>query len=199
MFGYSMTASYFEPDRKPLFTVSKAYIEKLTASGSAKVEFFEQKIGLEPTLFTHPGGNHNGKKLYLYNISWTSKDGAVSIPVSADLSEGRALSLFLAVDSSDVRNPKDTPQSLSITLRDRSGTEGSVVIPQGTSALSYYTGYMEHVEMPDMDVWFGTMPLGELRIPLSYFGNIEELSEIVISTDQTDSGAIMLSGAYLVK
>jgi hypothetical protein len=90
-------------------------------------------------------------------------------------------------------------------LKDASGVVQSVLIPKGTSALSYYPGFAEHFEAdefsPAFDVWNGYMPLGDLRIPLTYFDkiNLGAVSEILIELDQTDTGSMMLSGVYLEK
>ena len=49
-------------------------------------------------------------------------------------------------------------------------------------------------------MWLGHTPLSELRIPLCYFTgtNLRRISEVEIRFDQTDRGAIMLSGIYVL-
>ena len=204
MFGYPVTASYYMPERITLLTASEAETSKLTATGAAEARYAVQK---EPygILFTHPGGTKNGQELPLVNLRWTAKDGTVSIPCAANFSNSSAISLYTAVDSSDARNPQGQPQSFTVMLKDQSGKTQSVIVPGGTSALAYYPGSVEHFEAdefsPEFDVWIGYMPLGDLRIPLTYFDKIDlgAVSEIIIGLDQTDSGSIMLSGIYLEK
>jgi hypothetical protein len=114
------------------------------------------------------------------------------------------LTLFFAVDSSDALNSKGDDQSFTVALMYTSGTKQSVLVPKGTSALAYHEGRI--VEIKEYDgtttrYWDGYMPLGELRIPFSYFDgiNMSKVTELLIELDQTDSGAVILSGIYLVK
>jgi len=91
----------------------------------------------------------------------------VSFSCTQDFSAYSALSLFVAVDSS--------------------------------GALAYHDGRLNDRFGEDSIYWDGFMPLGELRIPLSYFNkaNLSTATELLIELNQTDTGAIMLSGIYL--
>ena len=161
----------------------------------------------ESELFMHPGvaNSYPETGLPLYNIRWTAKGGAVSIPCKlTDFSGGASLSIYMAADSSDALNPAGEPQSFTVALKDKSGAERRVVIPKGANATAYYAGFVKHLPAeedfsPARDIWVGYMPLGELRVPLNYFNeiNLKEVSEITIDFDQTDSGSIMISGIYL--
>jgi dienelactone hydrolase len=202
MFGYPVTASYYMPGRQTLLTASEAEAAKLTTTGAAEARYTAQTAPYG-ILFTHPGGTLSDKELALINLRWSAKGGTVSIPCNADFAGRSALSLYVAVDSSDALNAKGAPQSFTVTLKDASGVAQTVLVPKGTSALSYYPGFAEHFEAdefsPAFDVWNGYMPLGNLRIPLTYFDtlNLGAIAEIVIGLDQTDAGSVMLSGVYL--
>ncbi|MDR3119879.1 MAG: hypothetical protein LBU58_00850 [Clostridiales bacterium] len=213
MFGCPVTASYYMPGRLSLITVSEAEAARLAVGGDeVEARYAVQEGVYDRILFTHPGGSNGGRALPLFNIRWTAKAGTVSIPCATaenpatDFSGYRALSLYTAVDSSDALNPQGEPQSFTVTLIDRTGAAQSVLVPKGAGALDYYPGYVKHYDAdrefsPAYDVWRGYMPLGDLRIPLTYFDQIDlgAVREIVIGLDQTDSGAVMLSGVYLEK
>ncbi|MDR1319957.1 MAG: dienelactone hydrolase family protein [Gracilibacteraceae bacterium] len=197
MYGYDVVASYCPPGKVSLLSVTEGN-GQVTAKG-AELRYVVQTINGK-TLFRHPG---YPEELPLYNIRWTDRAGAVSVaPETADFTPYRALSVYLAVDSSDRLNAPGEPQALTVALKTRSGAERSVVVPKGIAALSYHPGEKASVKEFDGSVteyWTGQMPLGDLRIPLSFFNAIDlgEVSEISLSLDQTDSGAIMISGMYL--
>ena len=204
MFGYAVTASSLTPERLTLLSPTAAGLPRLASGGAVSVTFIRDEVW-----FRHPGASYApGKKLPLYAIRWNESGGTVGFncaqDLSADLSAYSALSLFVAVDSSDALNPRGEVQSFTVSLMDKSRTKQSVLIPKGTSALAYHDGRLVEIKEFDGSItayWDGYMPLGELRIPLSYFDgiNLNKVTELLIELDQTDSGAIMLSGIYLVK
>jgi hypothetical protein len=208
MFGYAVTASSLTPERLPFFIPSETGLPRPVSGGSASVGFIS-KTSRDGVWFRHPGVTYVAdNKLSLYAIRWNARGGTVSFNCAqdflADFSAYSALSLFVAVDSSDALNPKGEAQSFTVSFIDTSGAKQSVLVPKGTSALAYHDGRI--VEMKEFDgtitrYWDGYMPLGELRVPLSYFYkiNLSKVTELLIELDQTDSGAVMLSGIYLVK
>jgi dienelactone hydrolase len=208
MFGYDVTASGITPERLPLFVPTPVGVSHPVSGGAANVTFIS-KISGDGVWFRHPGASYVAdNKLPLYAIRWNAPGGTVSFnctqDFSVDLSAYSALSLFVALDSSDALNPKGEDQSFTVALMDASGAKRGVLVPRGTSALSYHDGRI--VENREFDgtmtrYWDGYMPLGELRIPLSYFNgiNLSRVTELLIELNQTDSGAVMLSGIYLVK
>ena len=203
MFGYAVTASYFQPGRRSLLSVSETGLSALQAGGAATVSYTEQTPGPGGILFHHPGGSMNDRTLPLYRIGWNGTDGAVSLPMqTTDLSNFSALSLFVAADSSDGLNPPGKPQAFTVTLKDGSGMLRSVLIPAGTSALAWHSGEAQEFEGFDttFTVWSGQMPLGELRIPLSCFEGLDfsKITECSILLNQTPSGAVMTSGLFAV-
>jgi hypothetical protein len=69
--------------------------------------------------------------------------------------------------------------------------------------LDYHFGEILELEQfkgDPLKVWDGLTPLGDLRIPLSYFDKIDlnNISSLTI-TPNTDKGAIMISDFYLMK
>ena len=208
MFGYAVTASSLTPERLALFIPSEDGVPHLAPSSEASVAFIS-KTSRDGIWFRHPGASYVAdKELPLYAIRWNEIGGTVSFNCMqdnpTDFSAYSALSLFVAVDSSDALNPKGEAQSFTVALIDATGTKQSVLIPKGTSALAYHDGRIVEIKEFDGTItryWDGYMPLGELRIPLSYFDgiNLSKVTELLIELDQTDTGAVMLSGIYLVK
>jgi len=212
MFGYAVTASSLMPERLTLVSPTPDGSPRPVSDGAASVKFIS-KTPRDGVWFRHPGASYSaGDKFPLYAIRWNAPGGTVGfscardspIDFSADLSAYSALSLFVAVDSSDDLNPKGEDQSFTVSLMDKSGRKQSVLVPRGTSALAYHDGRIVEIKEFDGTItryWDGYMPLGELRIPLSYFDgvNLSIVTELLIELNQTDAGAVMLSGIYLVK
>jgi len=200
MFGYPVTASSFVPGSRLLLAPSEKGLKDISTAGDVEIRYL-LKTWLDDVLFNHPGANMNDRELPLYSIRWTDKNGGVKLP-AGDFSGFTALTLYIAVDSSDSLNADGEDQSLTITISDKSGAAQSILIPKGTSALAWHDGNeltVELFEAPDLIVWEGFMPLVALRIPLRLFDEIDlsSVSEITLDLDQTDSGAIMLSEIYL--
>ena len=111
----------------------------------------------------------------------------------------------MGIDSSNDSNelnPQGEYQAFTVNLTDASGNSQRVIIPAGTNALARHPGYMFETEWLNGETqmfWAGYTPLGELRIPLSYFGDVDlsAVAEVAVIFDQTPSGAVMLSGMYL--
>jgi len=200
MFGYAVTASSLTPERLTLVTPTPGGLPGGTVSVT-----FVSKTSRDGNWFRHPGASYApGKELPLYAIRWNESGGTVSFSCMRDFTAYSALSLFVAVDSSDALNPKGEAQSFTVSLVDVSGAKQSVLIPKGTGALAYHDGRLVEIKEFDGTIityWDGYMPLGELRIPLSYFDgiNLSTVTELLIELNQTDSGAVMLSGIYLVR
>jgi len=200
MFGYPVVASSTQPGHRWLLTVSASAQPAPNADGGASVDFVTQTRIAGDVLFNHPGVALGDADLPLYRIRWDGTSGTVSLPVtSAQLDGAQSISLFVAVDSSDALNPFGKDQALSVTLRDYAGLTRTVHVPVGTSALSWHSGQTQDIEGLDgstTTVWSGTMPLGELRVPLGLFAGVDmhDIAGIDIALDQTDSGAVMLAG-----
>jgi len=197
MFGYRVVASTYIPGVRSVIAVpSETTAANAVAGAGASVAFHLQAWG-EDGYFTHPGvsADHH---LPLYDIQWTASGTAVQFPVlTGDFGAHHALSLYIAVDSSNSRNPQGQNQALAVTLQDATEETRTVIIPPGTAALTWNPGYAEQEEWGTH--WIGQMPLGELRIPLALFGGIDlgNITDITVSFDQTNTGAVMLSAMYL--
>ena len=193
MFGFPVRASTHIP------SATKVEVTQGQVSGGAVVEDYVQRWG--EGLFRHPLADPGTDELALIFLSWTELGATVSlIPQSTDFSVHQALSLYVAVDSSDERNPAGEPQSFTLILTDASGGAQALIVPPETAALYFHIG--EEVppnEYLDFSTWMGYMPLGELRIPLTYFAKLEleNIVSITLLFDQTSSGAIMLRDIFL--
>ncbi|MCL1936740.1 MAG: M20/M25/M40 family metallo-hydrolase [Defluviitaleaceae bacterium] len=161
-----------------------------------------------PDFFIHPNALRP-RSLYFINIAWEGNGEVSFVPAVTDFSENTALSIYLSVDSSSELNQENLDQSFSIILTDTDGNSYTVLIPAGTSTITYHPG--TKYELPDFvtdrsvlqaeDIhpWSGYMPLGELRIPLSIFRNVDltNVAQITLSFDQTESGSVMLKSMFL--
>jgi len=198
MFGYAVIASTYLPGVRRVLAPRAG-----TASGSATSEVCVQR-GLLEGLFNHPSViNRRDGQLTLTALTWNGEDGTATFtPAVNNFSGADAMSLYVAVDSSNELNPQGKNQAFSVALIDSSGVRRSVIIPAGTSALAWYPGEVFETEEWDgstMRTWLGFMPLGELRIPLRLFDGIDldSILSIEIVFDQTATGAVMLEGIYL--
>ena len=199
MFGYAAMASTYLPGVRRILTSGTG-----TAAGVATAERYVQR-GLIEGLFNHPSViNRRDEQLRLTALTWNGEDGAAAFtPTENDFSGAEAISLYVAVDSSNELNSQGENQAFTIALIDSAGARRSVIIPAGTSALAWHPGKVHHYEgwgdIPGVEAWLGFMPLGELRIPLGLFDgiNLGMVASIEIVFDQTASGAMMLEGMYL--
>lgn len=203
LFGFAATASTYVAGMQQLIAEPTQDLAA-NVQGSTTATFHQQSFPAQSVghgLFNHPSvlGRQNAR-LPLYAIAWNQRGDEITFPVLVtDLSEANAISLFVAVDASDARNPQLGEQSFSVVLTNESGAQQSVVIPRGTSALVTHPGQRIHVQ--DFgDIWLGWTPLGELRIPLHYFNNIDlsAVTQLTIRFDQTHSGVVMLASGWLV-
>ena len=203
LFGFAATASTYIPGTQLLIAAPSEGLGVHTAR-TAQASYFVQSFPAQAVghgLFNHPAVlARRDPQLPLYAITWDSRNSAIEFALMRnDLTQASAISLFVGVDSSDARNTIGGYQSFSVGLRDAHGEEQFVHIPAGTSALFTHRGEVFPVEDFD-DIWLGHTPLGELRIPLRYFDEIDlaSVQRLTLRFDQTRTGAVMLSGAHLV-
>ena len=199
MFGMHVTAStYFSGMRPVIAAPSEDAVTALVTTGAVDANFHVQAIG--QGLFSHPAVfSRADMRLPLYDIQWEGS-GSLTFPTTtSNFSAYGAISFYVAVDSSNALNASGQNQSFVVTLTDNAGVQQDIIVPAGTSALSWHHGEMEENYFLG-EVWNGFHPLGELRIPLSFFDaiNLGNVSSITIDFGRTSSGAIMLSGAYLI-
>jgi len=200
MFGYRVTASTYIPGLQSILNTPSAQNQSdVYATGAATAGFWLQSFPVEG-YFTHPSViNRRDEQLPLYSLEWDGAGGAVSFSLSTgDFSGHRALSLYVAVDSSNELNPYGEDQSFTLSLTDSSGAAQSVFIPAGTGALTWHPGYVQEFEWGG-SMWMGFMPLGDLRVPLTCFDTLDlgSIADLTITFDRSPSGAVMLSGIYL--
>lgn len=206
MFGYAVTASTYIPGRLRVLALPSedAAHRYITTTGPASAFYYEQAIPLYSAgLFNHPAalGRHNRRPMYA--LEWEAGGGTVSFALGEnDFTAHSSLALYVAVDSSNQLNPQGEYQSFTLVITDSDGNNQGITIPMGTSPLAFHPGYAWDAEWFDGETrqfWVGFMPFGELRIPLSYFYdiNLSAVAKVGIVFDQTQSGAVMLSGIYL--
>jgi len=200
MFGFHAIASTYIPTPRAVIAVPSATTAAAVGTSGGATVGFHQQVPNEDGHFSHPGVSAD-KPLPLYDLQWSSNGGSATFPLlDGNFSTSRALSLYIAVDSSNGRNPQGQDQALTVVLRDTAGESRSITIPRGTAALTWNPGEFEQNEWSDTPYWVGHMPLGELRIPLALFGGMDlrNIAELTVSFDQTNAGAVMLSGIYLI-
>jgi len=202
--GMITCAVHFESSEEADYDITLRPLVTPTIGGTAGLSFYVQTAPLESSgPFNHPAVfGREDMRLPLYALQWASIDCMLFfLPLIDDFSNYNALSLYVAVDSYNELNPQGRNQAFTVALTDSSGIQQSVIIPVGSSALAYHPGYAFQFELWDnvLTGWTGYMPLGELRIPLTYFDEVDlsSIAEISIIFDQTPSGAVMLSNIYL--
>jgi len=194
MFGFDVMASTYFPGVQAFAELPVNFVQSIPL----------QSVG--HGLFNHPGVlGRPGQALELYAVAWEDRTSSVTFDVLIeDVSQAAAISLFVGIDASDVRNTMGEYQSVTLALIDRDGAEQSIVIPRGTSALFTHLGEQGQTEgFPEGEIiefWLGYTPLGEIRVPLHDFDalDLSRLAQLSLRFDQTDAGAMMLSGIYLV-
>ncbi|MCL2588496.1 MAG: stalk domain-containing protein [Oscillospiraceae bacterium] len=198
MFGHDVIASTYVPGLRSVLATPAAGVPAATATGSATAAFYEQGWNADG-FFNHPTVlGRQDPRLPLYDLQWTGTDGAVSFSLlNGNFAGHQALSIYVAMDSSNALNQNGQDQAFTVTLRDSAGAERSVIIPRGTGPLTWHPGEVE--EWGGEYFWVGHMPLGDLRIPLMYFIGLDlsAITSLTISFDQTPSGAVMLSDVFL--
>ena len=216
LFGFRVTASTYVPAARRIFDAGEREATGITVLNnmSASDHLQQPERFGNPHFFRHPnyGNQFRPEGLPFLSMIWRDQDAAVTFePAHTDFSTHQALSLYVSVDSSNDINPEGENQALRLTLTDVEGSRQSVIIPEGTSALTYHPGvefeplFVENgmsssiIEEEDIHPWQGFMPTGELRIPLSLFDalNLNEIVSFTLYFDQTPTGAIMLASVYL--
>jgi len=199
MFGFPAIASTYIPAPRAVIAAPSASTSAAVTTSNGASAGFHVQAWNEDGYFSHPGISSD-VRLPLYDLQWSRNGGAATFPLlDGNFSAHHALSLYIAVDSSNDRNPEGHDQALTVVLRDTAGESRSITIPRGTAALTWNPGGLEQDEWSDHPHWVGHMPLGELRIPLALFGGIDlrNIAELTVSFDQTNTGAVMISGIYL--
>jgi len=240
--GFPVIASTQFPGMTPLLPEATEGTPGVTATGDATVTWYRQTFPLAQIHqgnFNHPAAiARPDQELDVYDIRWghglydsqlypvvegpnqvifsfpTNVDAQGNV-VGLDLRNAKALSLFLATDSSNVGfNLGDQAftvelVSFATATGERDGATIRLDIPAGTPALTRVPGRFEQIEGFDgsRPIWFGFTPLGELRIPLDQIQmtgfNYAAITEIRLTFPEqaeltNQQGAIMLQNIYLI-
>lgn len=138
----------------------------------------------------------------LINIKWTSIDDKVKVlPKSTDFSNNNSLVFNVVIDSSNELNEKHVSQRFSIEIKDKSGNTSKIVLPENLSALAYTQGKIDSTKIngEDFKFWTSITPIGQLKLPLSEFKNInlKNVDSVSLIFDQTNSGSILIDSIEL--
>jgi len=209
MFGFDVIASTYSGTAVSIFSANERQARgklEATEHTQSPIRYGNPHFFIHPITYAHRNG------LELLSLIWRDYDAKITfVPTQNNFSEHQALSIYASVDSSNEINPTGQSQGFTVSLKDESGASKRVVIPSGVSALIFHPGMV--FELPEFDEslsadimrendfhpWQGSMPLAEIRIPLSHFSDIDlsSIVEIGIYFDQTPSGAVMLWEMFL--
>lgn len=151
---------------------------------------------------TITSGDEDLKIRKLVNIKWNSNNARVEIlPSTKDFSNNESLVFNLVIDSaSELNNPNES-QSFSIEVKDKNGNISKVILPKNLVALEYTEGKIEITPIFDEEIkyWTNKTPISEVRIPLTYFKNIDlkNIDTISLIFDQSNSGSIFIDSIEL--
>ncbi|MBS5981464.1 MAG: hypothetical protein KIC67_02500 [Clostridium butyricum] len=138
----------------------------------------------------------------LLNVKWTSENDTVTIkPKTSDFTSNKSLIINLAVDSADELNEKNKSQSFTVQLKDNRQNISNISFPEGMNALKYYDGEIGVTPLDNEEIkyWTTKIPLGEVRIPLKDFQNIDlsNIDEVSFLFNKTLSGGILIESIHL--
>lgn len=138
----------------------------------------------------------------LLNVKWTSENDTVTIkPKTSDFTSNKSLIINLAVDSADELNEKNKSQSFTVQLKDNRQNISNISFPEAMNALKYYDGEIGVTPLDNEEIkyWTTKIPLGEVRIPLKDFQNIDlsNIDEVSFLFNKTLSGGILIESIQL--
>lgn len=202
MYGYDVKVETISGKVTQL--VDMKNIENVSSEGSvieATVDswFFKDDKTLIDTLTF---GNGELKIKPLLNVKWTSENDTVTIkPKTSDFTSSKSIIINLAVDSADELNEKNKSQSFTVQLKDKKQKISNISLPEGINALKYYDGEIGVTPLDNEEIkyWTTKIPLGEVRIPLKDFQNIDlsNIDEVSFLFNKTLSGGILIESIQL--
>lgn len=135
-------------------------------------------------------------------LSWQLKGASATFDTSEhkNFSKYNTLSLDIAQNPAHEFSQVDSNQALTIMLVDAKGASSKVVLGTDTTVLQYVSGEISPNEEGDAyTFWTHYTPIGEIRIPLSYFEGINSSEVVNVSFifDQTDSGSLVVENLTL--
>lgn len=139
----------------------------------------------------------------MLSLAWQQKGGSLrfSLPEATDLSQFAAISLRAALDPLSNLNSSSANQVFSIQLLDQQGNLASVPTRSDEPALRFPPGTMEENDSFEGGLFTGRVPLTSIRIPFASFAGIDlsQIGALILSFDQTASGALFISDLELVR
>lgn len=133
----------------------------------------------------------------LLNIRWNNNESKFSFtPKISDFTKFDSLSIDILQDSSDKLNENKEYQSFSIVLEDKFKNKAVLDLGENLTTLKKYSGNYENTNLGDIKIkhWSRQTFLSEIKIPLSYFGEIDlkNVNKVSFLFNKTNSGAIMI-------
>ena len=147
--------------------------------------------------FRQPG---KPKGLTLLNLKWEKEKARLEFKIPSgvnDMSIYNSINLSMAIDSSNELNEKNTAQSMTIVIKDRTGKSSGIDLSDDQPSLIYRQGNVINYE--NLKTWSSYTPISDLRLPLSLFKNvnIKDVDSISIEFNNTKSGSIMIEDVSL--
>lgn len=129
----------------------------------------------------------------LLSLTWKEKGANVVIDTkeNKDFSNYEAISMQLAQDPTNPINKKGVNQGFTLILEDKKGKQKKIIIGKETTVLEYINGKIADDEYK----YYGNYtPIGEIRIPMSYFEGIDltNIKSVSLLFDQIDTGNIVI-------
>ena len=207
LYDYKVLTSYDVFDKKIILLPSnEGHINKNLLNGDNISEKAVVGFNMDTSFYKTDSGpfRHPTRDIDigLLNISWETKEASFRLMIpdaESDFLEYKALSIYMAVDPTNILNQADKNQSFTIIMIDEKGRTSKVLIDYSAPAMKYHSGHL--VENEYADYWLTFSPLNTLRIPIEYFQGIDisAIESIAFLFDQTDNGSIMVSEISLMK
>lgn len=133
-------------------------------------------------------------------VSWETSgaEWRMAVPdTEANLTEYASIQLRSAIDPLSELNPAGEPQTFFIELVDESGNRAQVAVPQ----IPFPLGEKQPNLYFDGGYFTGHVHMQSYRIPLAEFHGIDldNVTEIALLFDQTESGALFLADLTLIR
>ena len=203
MYGYTVITKLDNP------IVEKAKIIDVGSSKEVETKDVTVKIATESWIpekdtvgaFTDP---RLGEPIPVMTLSWKQK-GASAMKKNfknKDFSKHQTITFSIAPDPANELSKPDVDQAFNVAIKDSKGNESKVLLGVETTVLQYVEGEINPGDYGDgtaYPAWTNYTPIGEVRIPLSYFKGID-LTDVISLTfefDQTDSGSLVIEDVEL--
>lgn len=199
-------------DIKALITKGKATsvadittISGFTSQGTATTKatqdswfFKDDKVLIDTITF----GTEEYKVKPLVEITWENLNDKITItPKISDFSNDTSLVINTVINSASELNEKYKSQSFSVEIADTTGNKATVVLPENLNSLGYVSGELDMTLIDNLEYkfWTKSSPIGQIRIPLSAFKdvNFKNITSISLIFDKTNTGDIFIESIKL--